>query len=387
MVLSHKPLIYEIVAGVVRWKLYLDWVLSHFVRKEIKKDVRYLLWMTLYQLFFMHKAAYHVVDEVVEHVKRTKGQSTASFVNAVLRRSLRERDDLKLPSDPLSRLSIEHSFPLWLVKRWLERFGVEETTALLDRLNKSPEFSLRVDTGLITKAEATRRLSKIGIEGRDGRYVEDALRVDRIGPLLTDDLLSTGFVHIQDETSQMAVLALAPSPFQLVLDACAGQGTKTGQIRQISRETRIVAMDRDRHKLLAIDATPQLIQADALRNPFKNGCFDSILLDAPCSSLGIIGKHPEIKWRRREIDILKNGAMQKEMVKALSSSLRSGGRLIYSVCSFEPEETLDVVDEIKRTGALVPDKALPGVSDDAFFLSLPHKTGLDGFFIASFTKP
>ena len=149
----------------MRWKLYLDWVLSHFAKKEIKKDVRYLLWMTLYQAFFMHKAAYHVVDEAVEYVKRTKGQATANFVNAVLRRSLRERDDLALPAT-LSRASPSSTAsPSGSSRRWREQIRVEETAALLDRLNKSPEFSLRVDTGIITKEEATRRISRSASKG------------------------------------------------------------------------------------------------------------------------------------------------------------------------------------------------------------------------------
>jgi 16S rRNA (cytosine967-C5)-methyltransferase len=285
------------------------------------------------------------------------------------------------------RLSIEYSFPLWLVRRWHGRFGLEGVTALLGLLDRSPEFGLRVDSGRITKAAAKQRLADLGVEVQDGRYVEGALRVDRIGPLLTDALLTTHLVHVQDETSQMAVLALAPGPSDLLLDACAGQGTKTDQIREISPETRIVAMDVDREKLRTIRATAFLTQADAAKNPFKKGCFDSILLDAPCSSLGIVRKHPEIKWRRKEADIMRHGAMQREMVRALSASLKSGGRLVYSVCSFEPEETSDVVDEFVKVGSLVLEKALPAAAEAPWFLSLPHVTGMDGFFIARLRKP
>lgn len=372
---------------MTRWQLYLDWVLSHFVKKELKKELRFLFWMTLYQVFFMHKAFYHVVDEVVESVKAEKGQGTANFFNAVLRRSIRERDSLALPDDPASHLSVEYSFPLWLVKRWMARLGRKDTASLLNTLNQSPEFGLRVDTGRITTAQAKQRLLDAGIDAREGRFVDGSLHVDRIGPLLANPLFADRLVLVQDETSQMAALALEARPGQLILDACAGQGTKTGQIAEASPEARLVAMDVDRTKLRTLGPPALKVQADALKIPFKKATFDSILLDAPCSSLGIIRKHPEIKWRRSQTDIVRNGAMQRQMVRALSASLKSGGRLVYSVCSFEPEETLDVVNEIVAEGSLEFDGRVPGASGSPWFLSLPHVTGLDGFFIAALKKP
>ncbi len=140
-----KPLLYEIVAGVVRWKDYLDWVLSHYIRKPLKKDLRYLLWVALYQALFMKKGTHHVVNETVEYVKKEKGVAVANFVNAVLRKAVREGRHLPLPEVPEQRLSVAYSFPEWLVRRWLARLGEQETEALLSMLNTTPEFTLRVD--------------------------------------------------------------------------------------------------------------------------------------------------------------------------------------------------------------------------------------------------
>ncbi len=371
---------------MVRWKLYLDWVLSHLVKEGLKKDVRHLLWMSLYQVFFMKKAVYHVVNETVGYAKKEKGQGIANFVNAVLRRAIRERDELPMPADPVSRLSISYSFPLWLVQRWYARFGENGAADLLGLLNKSPEFTLRIDARKITREEAIRRLADLGVKAVENRFLEKALVVDRVGPLLDSELLKSHALHIQDETSQMAGLAVAPSPGDLVLDACAGQGTKTDQIKEEWPHARVVAMDVNGKKLGSIRGTTCRVEADVLKNPLKKGRFDCILLDAPCSSLGIIRKHPEIKWRRSERDISMRGILQLEMIASLGENLRQGGRLVYSVCSFEPEETTDLMEKVKKTGLFSVDAPLPFPGHDGYFLSLPHVSGMDGFFIAGLKK-
>jgi 16S rRNA (cytosine967-C5)-methyltransferase len=176
----------------------------------------------------------------------------------------------------------------------------------------------------------------------------------------------------------MAALFLAPAGGELILDACAGQGTKTDQIAEVFPGVKVVAMDLDRRRLKSVRLTRCVVQADVLKNPFKRERFDSILLDAPCSSLGIIRKHPEIKWRRGEKDMTTLGSLQLQMIKSLSSNLKRGGFLVYSVCSFEPEETTDVVEQAKRDEGFIEDKKS--------FLSLPQQSGMDGFFIARLKK-
>jgi 16S rRNA (cytosine967-C5)-methyltransferase len=179
----YKPFIYEVASGVIRWKAYLDWVLSHFVKEGLKKDVRLLLRMGLYQIFFMKKAVYHVVDETVDFAKAEKGRGVANFVNAVLRRSIREREGLVLPRDAVSRLSVAHSFPAWLVSRWHARFGEAGTEELLRVLNRSPEFTLRIDAVKTTRKEVVERLAREGVKTGRGHLLEWAVTVDRIGPV------------------------------------------------------------------------------------------------------------------------------------------------------------------------------------------------------------
>ena len=233
----------------------------------MKKDVRHLLWMSLYQVFFMKKAVYHVVNETVDYAKKEKGQGMANFVNAVLRRAIREKDELPMPRDPVSRLSISCSFPSGSSKDGTPGSG-KGTKDLLDLLNKSPEFALRIDARKITREEAIRRLADLGVKAVKSRLLEQALIVDRVGPLLDSELLKSHALHVQDETSQMAGLAVAPPSADLVLDACAGQGTKTDQIKEEWPSARVVAMDLDGKKLGAVRSTTCLVQADVAEKSF-----------------------------------------------------------------------------------------------------------------------
>jgi 16S rRNA (cytosine967-C5)-methyltransferase len=383
---SAKGLIYQVSSGAVRHKGYLDWVLSRLAERSLKKEVRYLLWMSLYQIFFMEKAPYHVVDEVVTFAKKERGQGVANFVNAVLRSCIRERDRIKLPVDPLSRLSVTYSFPRWLVKRWQQRFGTEKLESLLETLNSTPEFGLRIDLRRVTRETIMAGLRAEGLKVREGRYLESAVYVDRIAPILKSDLFDNHIVHVQDEASQMVALALSPAPGNLILDACAGQGTKADQVKEMCPEACIVAMDLDGKSLSSARRADFRVQGDVLENPFKNGVFDSILLDAPCSSIGIIRKHPEIKWRRSEKDVRAFGRLQLAMIRALTGNVRRGGHLVYSVCSFEPEETTQVMEQVEKEGAFIFEKPLPGIfGADTFVTTGPH-SGTDGFFIAKLKR-
>ena len=381
-----KPLLYEIVAGVIRWKGYLDWVLSHYVQKPLKKDVRYLLWTALYQAFFMKKGAYHVVNETVEYVKTEKGVALANFANAVLRKAVSEGRRLPLPDHPDERLSLEYSFPAWLVHRWLERFGEQETEALLSTLNTTPEFTLRVDRSKMALALVNEKLREKGLTPRNGKLLDSAITVDKIGPLLNDKLFKSRAIHVQDESSQLVGQAMAPEPGQLVLDACAGLGTKTEQMIELYPEARFVAMDLRIARLSPVSQGLSVVRGDILDLPFKQNTFDAILLDAPCSSLGIVRKHPEIKWRRKEEDIPRFGTHQLALLSGVWGSLKPDGYCVYSVCSFEPEETLDVIRAFAAKQQFLLENPLPFLFNREYFLSLPHKTGVDGFFIAKLRK-
>ncbi len=383
---TRRGLVYQIASGVVRWKGYLDWTLSQFARKGVKGDVRYLLWVSFYQIAFMKKAYYHVVKEAVEYAKKQKGVKVANFVNAVLRKFVAERENIPLPADPVRSLSITHSFPEWLMSRWLGRFGLGETERLCSALNTTPTFTVRINPARISKETAISRLNALGITTEEGLLIDSAIRVDKLGPLLSDPLFNEKSMYVQDETSQLVSLALNPRKGDLILDACAGLGTKTTQMRQSTPAARFVSMDTHMGRLKLTSEKENLVRGDAMRPPFRKASFDAILLDAPCSSLGIIRKHPEIKWTRKEENVIASANYQLDLLRSLWDNLRKGGHMIYSVCSFEPEETVAIIEKFRKEQDFILESPLPLQPDMKHFLSLPHETGMDGFFIARLKK-
>jgi 16S rRNA (cytosine967-C5)-methyltransferase len=193
-------------------------------------------------------------------------------------------------------------------------------------------------------------------------------------------------VAVQDEMSQLAGLSLAPQTGDAILDACAGSGTKTHHIQDITADGFVVSMDNEIKRLKLVRNKGNLALGDTLHPPFKERSFDIILVDAPCSSLGIIRKHPEIKWRKKVKDISSFSDSQVKLLGALWDILKTGGHIVYSVCSFEPEETTDVIERLRKSTKFILENPLPFLFNKEYFLSLPHETGMDGFFIAKLRK-
>jgi len=383
---AMKGLVYQIASGVIRQKGYLDWVIGKLVEKDVKEDVRQLLRISLYQIAFMKKAHYHVVMEAVEFAKREKGARIANFINAVLRRFIREREGMTYPEGPVLRLAVAHSFPEWLVRRWVRRFGAADTEKLVTLLNEPPQFTVRVNSEKISKEDVVSELTARGIGTSSGKFIDSALRVDKLGPVLSGRLFREGLITVQDEASQLTASAFEHMDGGLILDACAGSGTKAAQLRDLPSKPVVVAMDNDLGRLGLIRDKVNVVAADALKTPFRGNLFDAILVDAPCSSVGIIRKHPEIKWRRKKEDFARFGNYQLDLLRSLWDNLRQGGHMIYSVCSFEPEETVEVLEKFRKEKGAVVEKPFPFAAGEEYHLSLPHETGMDGFFIARLRK-
>jgi len=389
----------ELVYGTLRWQRYLDWVLQPHANRALARldpRVRVLLRVTAYQIAFLARVpAFAAVNDAVTLAAGAPG--TAGFVNAVLRsfarRGAREREP-RPPRDPLEALATRCSFPTWLAGRWVGRYGLDEAEALMRALNERAPLTLRANTHRLTRAALAARLAaENGLTTRATAWAPEGLVVERGGSPETWRAFAEGDCVVQDEASMLIARLLEPRPGSTVADVCAAPGTKT---------THLAALMEDRGRVLAVDPEPARLRlvgesarrcglrivethegaVEELAGRFADTC-DAVLVDAPCTNLGVVRRNPDVKWRRSAEGIAVAAARQRSILAASAAMVRPGGRLVYATCSLEPEENDDVVRTFVAARAdfrLDPptDCPLP-LRGDGAFVCLPHRHGTDGF--------
>lgn len=390
----------EIAYGVLRWKMRVDYVIDLFASiktKKLEHRVLNALRIGAYQLLFLTKVpASAAINESVK-LLRKDGPRKTGFVNAVLRKIDTERGSITLPSgDPLRRLSVEWSHPEWLVGRWAERYGKEEAEALLRADQEVPPKTVRANTLVTTREALAGELAEAGFEVEPAGYSPHGLNVRGGGPL---EALDPRY-YIQDEASQLISFLVSPAPGSTVLDACSAPGGKTTHMAQLmGNRGAIIALDKHASRLEAVERSARRLGAAIIRTKVadaasplafaQEGSFDYILCDAPCSGLGVVRRSPDIKYRRTASDIKALAAEQAALLDNLSRYLKKGGTLVYSTCTFEPEETdLAVEAFLERSGRFVledaskvlPEGSVSLVDEKGFFRTFPHRHGMDGFF-------
>jgi 16S rRNA (cytosine967-C5)-methyltransferase len=402
-----RGLFTELVYGVLRRRGSLDHLVSLFAGRSpqrLEHDLLQLLRLGLYQLFFLERippsaAVNETVNLAGEFVPRAKG-----LVNAVLRRADRERDSVTWPdpaAEPAAYLAARHSHPLWLAERWVRELGFDEAERLAEALSEPPPFTVRVNLLKTTREELTGRLEAEGAPARETEYAPAGLRIVSLpGPVTSLPSFREGLFTVQDESSQLAALLLDPRPGDRVLDACAAPGGKATYLAELMGDTgTLLACDRNPQKISLIgenvrrigltSVETRVVDAAALPPELRQS-FDRVLLDAPCSGLGVLRRMPEGKWRKSPEDIPRLAARQRELLESVSTAVAPGGILVYSTCSTSVEENEDVVDDFlsRHPGFMIEDGSplLPGpdalFTDRGFFRSWPHRHGMDGFFAA-----
>jgi len=406
----------DIATGVQRTRAALDHVIVIFSKRTIERldpEIVEILRLSAYQLLHHSRVpASAVVDDGVSLTRRAGKSSAAGFVNAVLRTISRHRKSLPLPPRPadladraaaLDYFSITLSHPRWLVERWYDRMGFGATETWLTFNNSPAPVTLRANSLRIRRDDLARRLSDDHIVVRPARFAPEGLIVEKGQPLAGAGA-DAGWFVVQDEASQLVPLLAGAHPGPRLLDACASPGGKTVALAAAMRDAGLLVacdvrsrrMELLRRTVAASGATrARLVQADLLRPlPFTRR-FDCVLVDAPCSGLGILRRDPDIRWRRRESDLPLLAAAQLQMLRQAADVVAAGGRLIYATCSSEAEENEDVADaflagasqfapiDARRASADLPAAV---VDSRGHLRTLPHVHGLEAFFGAVFQR-
>jgi 16S rRNA (cytosine967-C5)-methyltransferase len=411
----ERALATEMVYGVLRQRNWLDWCIQQFSNRpvaEISPLVLQILRIAAYQIMMLDKippsAAVHEAVNLVKRRSPGKMQAASGFVNAVLRSLDRGKEGIRPPdpaADPIRAISIETSHPVWLVRRWADRYGLEPTRNLCRLNNELPPLTLRVNTLFMSRDAFLDVVKEKGVSAGPCRFSRDGVRVLGRTPILDLPGYGEGWFYVQDEGAQLVSLALAPRPGEAVLDACAAPGGKTTHIAALMEDTgQVVAIDPHSARLSLIADNRERLNlhnikiqlGDMVHGPFppEGELFDRILLDVPCSGLGVLRRHPEGRWRKGPELIAYYQDVQRKILDRAAPYLKAGGFMLYSTCSTEREETEDRVEEFLSRHAefeKVPlqtclPEAAPLIDASGFLNTTFSGELMDGFFAAGLRK-
>jgi len=382
----------------------LDFLIDRFYRGKpdaLQTGIRNILRVALFQARFAEKIPdYAAVDEAVNTTK-VLFPGREKLVNAILRNTLRGMAGVELPgleADPAGHIAVAHSHPRWLVERWLDGMGFEQTLALCKADNEIPPLALRVNLLKATRKDLMERLARAGHDVRPTGYSPEGIILAK-PPVALREMpeLTGGLLYVQDEASQLVSRFLAPGKGERVLDLCAGAGGKTTHLAALmGNEGEIVAADIQAGKLEALEATARrwgitavktaVVDAADAASTASLGSFDRVLVDAPCSGLGTLRRNPEIRWHLTARKLGEFPPLQKRILGNAAACVKGGGVLLYSTCSVMPEENEGVVEAfLEGHRDFIPARPPAGFPADVidakgFLRTFPHRHGTDGFF-------
>jgi 16S rRNA (cytosine967-C5)-methyltransferase len=398
-------LLTELTYGTIQRKLTLDYYLAPFIKGKLDEWVRHLLRLSLYQIVYLDRIPDRaVLHEAVEIAKKRGHKGISGLVNGVLRSIQRKGiPSLEEIKDPIERLSIETSHPFWLVKRWEEQFGLEKTREMCEMNLVAPKQTARVNTTKLTREELIHNLSGIGVEVKASPVTEEAVQTLR-GNLVKTDPYRNGELTIQDESSMLVAHALELEKNMKVLDACAAPGGKTTHIAELLGGTgEVHALDLHKHKVKLIDENAfrlglsniftATLDSRKAGEQFEKESFDRILVDAPCSGLGVLRRKPDIKYAKKEADLYSLQKIQLDILSSVAPLLQKGGILVYSTCTVDKNENEGTVRsflsdhpefepyQLKN----LPETVQPFIEGNELQV-FPQDFGGDGFYISCFIK-
>ncbi len=393
--LKDRSLCHEITLGVLRKQIYLNRIIEKFTNgRKLDTAVKIALRIGLYQILFLDKIPdYSAINESVNLVQKAKKTSAKGLVNAILRRSIREKIELAF-SDEIEKLSVESSHPRWLIEKWIEQFGFEETEKLARANNEISRIAFRLTAKISPESlEIVDKFEKS--ETAENCFIAERFDADLLR------LAENSEIYIQDEASQIVAGSVELKEYQKILDVCAAPGSKTTQISNFKLNISNLLVAGDIHwnrvKILQENCRRQavdfvnIVQYDAVKSlPFADESFDCVLLDAPCSGTGTIRHNPEIRYFLQKKDFEELSGKQLKLLENASKLVKRGGILIYSTCSLESEENEKVIEkflsENSEFGKIVPRVPEKILTPENFARTFPQTDNADGFFIAAMKR-
>jgi 16S rRNA (cytosine967-C5)-methyltransferase len=396
-----RAFLLELAYGVLRNRARIDWVLDRYSAQPVAGTdgwTRNILRLGAYQLLFLDKVPPSAAVNTSTELAKRHGKK-AGYVNGLLRTIERSRERLPLPpgDDAVARLSILYSHPPWLVRRWIKRLGEQRTEDALRRNNRPAPLMLRTNT---LKGSRDELLSLLEAQGATVKATEcSPLGIEVLSsPGLTSlPAYQEGWFTVQDEAAQLVGLLVAPQPGEAVLDACAAPGGKATHLAEQMRDQgSIIALESDPARIVRIKENSERLGISIVHpvvgdaTAYREGAYDRVLIDAPCSGLGVLRRHPDGRWTKSEQTIQEKKVLQQRILENGASLVKQGGCIVYATCTTEKEENADVISHFlsNNTGkfiidpplSYIPSSCSPLIEPNGFFNTFPNDTDMDGFF-------
>ncbi len=403
-----KALVTEIVYGTLKNLILIDWVLDQFIktnRNKIKPIIEDLLRCGTYQIMFLDRVPDSAVCNESSELGRKYGhEGIVKFVNGILRNISRSKDKIKYPDknqEKAKYLSVTYSYPTWIIDKWISEYGESFCEELLKAGNETTDLCVRINSIKTEKEKLMNILDKEDISVENGRYLEEALYLKGISALEERKSFTNGYYQVQDESSMLVAHVLNPKPGDFVIDVCSAPGGKSTHIAEImENQGSVVSRDIHPHKMQLIERNAKrlgikIIKAeiyDALKldeNLVKKA--DKVLVDAPCSGLGIVRKKPDLKYNNSPSTLKDLEKIQLEILKVSSEYVKKGGVLVYSTCTINDGENINVVERfldlnkeffLEDIEEFLPSMLHSETSKLGYVQLFPNVHKIDGFFIA-----
>lgn len=403
---QDRGLATEIIYGVIENKYYIDYMIDKLSKVKTNKMeiyVKTLLRMGIYQIMFLNSISdYAAVNETVNLAKK-KNSKVSGFINGILRNVIRQKEtigEIKIKDD-IDYLAVKYSYDKWMIRNWMIHFGKDFTKELLEANGQRPSIYLRTNTLKITRDELIEKLEQQNVKASKVHVVDEAIKVENLKDIENNVLYKEGLFTIQDISSMLVGKVMNPKEKSLVLDVCSAPGGKTTHIATLMKNTgQVVSRDIYEHKLKLIKASSKRLnltnvdvqEFDGLSlDKDSIGKFDYVLADVPCSGLGIIRRKPEIKYKEKE-EFRDLPPIQKKILENASKYVKKGGTLIYSTCTIQDNENIDVINEFlqkNKNFELAPIDEVKVDLDNqekGYMKIYPNVHGMDGFFISKLIR-